>query len=157
MINAAVIVLVAGFSAAIAYIVGSRKATSAVLEEAEDRLSPAAAKDVIEELLANPDTSHLMKQVVRDYVQGRRVANGKKEKSVKGKTIIVPESGVLDETPDYGPFVVDSGLENIKRGFSNYDTDHPEGTNEFYDDADPTTDEGFEQWLASYDERINCE
>jgi hypothetical protein len=119
MIEAVVLLLAVGFSAGAAYIVGSRRATEAVLTEAEERIAPAAAKDVIEELLVNPDTAHLMKQVVRDYAQGRRrvLTGGFKVEHNGKKAYIVTDDknpAVLDETPVTDEkFVIDTINEHL--------------------------------------------
>jgi hypothetical protein len=119
LIEAAALVLAVGFTSAAAYIVGSRTATNTVLERAENELVPAAAKDVIEELLVNPDTSYLMKRVVRDYAQGRRLSltGGFKGEKVGGKMVITStadEPAVLESTPIDEPVVIDSVVEKLR-------------------------------------------
>ena len=70
MIEAAVIVLVAGFSIALGYGWGFKRGIAAAVEEAEAQLEPWITKRVLEEMLENPDTSRSAAQAVKDYIKG---------------------------------------------------------------------------------------
>lgn len=152
MIEAAVLVIVAGFAAGIAWIAGSRVATNSVLKDCEERLYPIAAQQLMDELLTNPDTKDDMKRVVRAYVAGRRRIKLDKEHGKLEASLSEYATPVYDY-PYKG--VTDSALYDL------YHRDiNPEpapGPNEFYDGLDTIRGEqDFETWLNSYDRAVKA-
>ena len=149
MIEAAVFVLAAGFSLALGLVIGSKLATKNVLAAVEEDYDVAVVRDLFEELLANPDTSYYARKIIIDHINSRKsFAVGR---DVRGKKIVVPIT--LDEAPKFGDeqFVVDSGVQNIIKAIDEEDRLLAEEHNEFFDDGDPTTEEGCENWVASYE------
>lgn len=67
MIEAAVIVLVSGFSLAIGYLWGAQESREAVLKAVED-LPAAAGDQLMGELLSNPDTSFNTKKAIQGFL-----------------------------------------------------------------------------------------
>lgn len=121
-----------GFAAGIAYILGSRTATNAVLAEAEERLAPAAAKDVINELLSHPDTREEMRGVIKNYTRGERDYE---------------EVVNLPKDTDYYKVV----MENVRYVQEQFP---PTGFHDGMGNVITPDDKTINHWLESYDEAV---
>lgn len=154
MIEALVFLAAVTLTALTASVYTRRKVTKEILASSEE-IATAAARDLMEELLNNPDTREDFRRVIKNYIIGR-----------KGFKIELDEHGkptgqyvlVLNETPDLGvgrlpndtnyyDYIMD-GVKWMQEQFPGT------GFHDGQTSSEVLTDEGFEKWLDSYDRAV---